>query len=239
MKKRATRLSTVLVRVSFLLTILVCSCGPTEEQKHWALATTAVLTAFNQERHDILGCDQQSEEGITREKQILSDWWGVDCREDLFFVLDWLEQVGHRKRFEEMGQYMKTLQEEEFRSMQDALVEEDSSSWETVLKYWFWLGEKSLVGWDFCRYIHLCRKGYYLGYLSEHEAWRLIMPKARLLQETFDSWKDLGENYLIGREFWSLERTKASGWYFYQAFQRLLDDPQSPWNTIVWDLDLD
>jgi hypothetical protein len=236
---RRIALPVLLVRISFLLIAVICNCGPTQEQKHWALATTAVLTEFNQERHDILGCGEPSEEGAITQKQILSDWWGVDCRDDLFFVLDWLEQVGHRKRFEKMGQYMMTLQEEEFRSMQGALVEEDSSSWEIVLKYWFWLGEKSLIGWDFCRYIHLCRKGYYLGYLNEHEAWRLIMPKARLLQETFDSWKDLGENYLIGREFWSLERTKASGWYFYQAFENLLEDPQSPWNTIAWELDLE
>ena len=239
MKKSGLAVPTILIYTPFVLTILVCGCGPSEEQKHWALAATAVLTEFNQDRHDILGCGQQSEEGIVREKQILIDWWGVDSREDLLFVLDWLEQVGHRKRFDEMGQYLKTLQEEEFRSMLGELTEEDSSSWETVLRCWFWLGKKSLLGWDFCRYIHLCRKGHYLGYLSENEAWDLIMPKAKLLQETFDSWKDLGENYLIGREFWSLERTRASGWYFQQAFKKLLEDPQSPWNTIPWDLDLD
>jgi hypothetical protein len=237
-KKRSSGVSTTLIRAFLLLTILICSCGPTEEQKRWALATTAVLTEYNQERHDILGCGERNEEGIKRQKQILSDWWGVDCREDLFFVLDWLEQVGHRKRFEEMGQYLKTLQEDDFRSMLGELAEEDSSSWETVLRCWFWLGKKSLFGWDFCRYIHLCRKGYYLGYLSKKEAWDLIMPKARLLQETFDSWKDLGENYLIGREFWSLLRTRNSGSYFHQAFETLLKDPDSPWNSIPWDLDL-
>jgi hypothetical protein len=64
------------------------------------------------------------------------------------------------------------------------------------------------------------------------------MPKARLLQQTFESWKDLGENYLIGREFWSLERTKASGWYFQQAFKELLQNPESPWYTLSWELNL-
>jgi hypothetical protein len=231
--------SLIVALYSFLLFMLVfCNCGPSKEQKRWSLATTGVLTEFNRERHDILGGEEQSEEGVIRQKKLLSDWWGVDCREDLFFVLDWLEQVGHRKRFEEMGQYMKKLSEADFRAMLSGLVQEDSSSWETVLRYWFWLGRKSILGWDFCRYIHLCRKGYYLGYLSENEAWRMIMPKARVLQETFDSWKDLGENYLVGREFWSLERTKESGRYFHQAFKKLLEDPDSPWNTIPWDLNL-
>jgi hypothetical protein len=228
----------VFLQSILLFTLILCRCGPSEVQKRWALATTGLLTEFNGERHDILGGVELTEEEITRQKRLLSEWWGVDCREDLFFVLDWIEQVGHRRRFEEMGQYMKKLQEDEFRSMLSELAQEDSSSWETVLRSWFWLGKKSLIGWDFCRYIHLCRKGYFLGYISESEAWNLIMPKARLLQQTFESWKDLGENYLIGREFWSLERTKASGWYFQQAFKKLLESPESPWHTLPWELNL-
>jgi hypothetical protein len=215
-----------------------CNRGPGEEQKRWALATTAVLAESNQERHDILGGEERTEEGMARQKQLLSEWWGIDSREDLMFVLEWIEQVGHRKRFEEMGQYVKTLNEDEYKAMLSDLSAEDSSSWEAVVNYWFSLGEKSLVGWDFCRYIYLCRKGYYLGYLNEGEAWYLIMPKARLLQQAFDSWKDLGENYLIGRAFWSLERTRTSGWYFYEAYKRLLEEPDSPWNMIPWGLDL-
>lgn len=239
MRKRRTASSNVFPLSYFLLILILCTCGPTDEQKRWALATTGVLTEYNQERHDILEGAAFNEEELIRQKQLLSDWWGIDCREDLFFVLEWIEQVGHRKRFDEMGQYMKTLREEEFRAMLTELAEEDSSSWETVLRCWFWLGKKSLLGWDYCRYITLCRRGYYMGYLSENEAWRLIMPKARLLQDIFDSWKDLGENYLIGREFWSMERTKASGWYFHESYKKLLENPDSPWNTIPWELDLE
>src|SRR5207247_4705908 len=32
-------------------------------------------------------------------------------------------------------------------------------------------GRNSLVGWDYCRYIMLCRCGYQVGFLSEDEAW--------------------------------------------------------------------
>jgi hypothetical protein len=234
------RLSTFyLVALCVVLNLAACSRGPTEEQQRWALATTGVLTESNQERHDILGGEERSQDGATKQRQLLSEWWGIDSREDLMFVLEWIEQVGHRKRFAEMGQYLRTLNEDEYNTMLRELAAEDSSSWEAVVNYWFSLGRKSLVGWDFCRYIHLCRKGYYLGYLSEHEAWNLIMPKARLLQETFDSWKDLGENYLVGRAFWSLDRTRTSGWYFYEAYKKLLEDPSSPWNTIPWELELE
>jgi len=226
------------------LSILLNSClscrpRPSVEQKQWALATTGILTECNRENHNMLAGVECTEQSVAKHTMLLSDWWSINSRKDLLFVLDWIEQVGHRKRFDQMGQYMRTLNDEQFQNMFRQLPEEDKSSWDAVRRYWVGLGRKSLVGWDFCRYIHLCRKGYLLGYLREKEAWSLIMPKARLLQETFDSWRDLGENYLIGREFWSLATTKASGWFYYEAFKRLVDEPDSPWNTIPWKLDLE
>src|SRR6266513_104793 len=46
-------------------------------------------------------------------------------------------------------------------------------------------GRNSLVGWDYCRYIMLCRCGYQVGFLSEDEAWGRIMPMARAIQAAF------------------------------------------------------
>lgn len=72
-----------------------------------------------------------------------------------------------------------------------------------MLKYKDEFGEKSIAAWDYDRYISLCGWGYIAGYLSEEEAWQRIMPAARLLQKTFESWIDLGKNHVVGREFWS------------------------------------
>lgn len=230
----------ILVTLSWLLIVcLSCHESASIGQKEWALATTGILTECNRENHNMLAGVEFNEQSVAKHMMLFSDWWSINSRKDLLLVLDWIEQVGHRKRFDQMGQYMRTLSDEQFQSMFKHLPEEDKSSWDAVRRYWHSLGRKSLVGWDFCRYIHLCRKGYLLGYLSKKEAWNRIMPKARLLQETFDSWRDLGENYLIGREFWSLATTKASGWFYYEAFKRLLDEPDSPWNTIPWDMDLE
>lgn len=216
-----------------------CNRGPKTDQRLWALATTSVLTEYNHETHDILEGVARNEDNITKHQNLLNYWWGIDSRDGLLFVLDWLEQVGHRKRFDEMGQYMNTLTDEEYEDMIAGLSVEDRSSWDVVRGNWSRLGAKSLIGWDFCRYIHLCRRGYLLGYLSESESWNLIMPKARFLQVSFDSWADLGDNYLVGREFWSLERTEASGEFFRQAYVRLIENPDSPWNAIPWELSLE
>ena len=59
-----------------------------------------------------------------------------------------------------------------------------------------------------------------------------------MLQKKFDSWEDLGQNYLIGRRFWSHKYTTEKGDLYEDAFQRLLDMRSSPWNKYPWDMDL-
>ena len=58
------------------------------------------------------------------------------------------------------------------------------------------------------------------------------------MQEKFDSWEDLGRNYLIGRQYWSFEATQKDGWMYEDAVQRLLDMQSSPWNRYPWKMAL-
>src|SRR5262249_34037435 len=89
---------------------------------------------------------------------------------------------------------------------------------------------------DYMRYISLCRWGYLAGYFTEEEAWKYIMPTARLLQRIFSSWQEMGRNFLVGREFWSPEDPAKS--YTEYAYYRLLTEPQSPWRRLDWNQDL-
>lgn len=79
-------------------------------------------------------------------------------------------------------------------------------------------------------------RDYYLaGYLTKEEAWEEIMFAARTLQQTFDSWEDMGNNYVLGAQFWSPEdyykdRAETVKW--------LTSDAGSPWTRIKWDLSL-
>jgi hypothetical protein len=50
-------------------------------------------------------------------------------------------------------------------------------------------GSKSILAWDFIRYISLCRWGYLAGFFSEREAWDEIMPAAVRLRQTFFPWE--------------------------------------------------
>jgi len=213
---------------------------PNEKQKKWALATCAVLTEAREGRHDVLADRKPTLGAQIMERSALSRWWGIENRMDLFEMLLWLQTGGHRKNFDEMGKRIASLSPGEIAGMKNAVAGnvERSNDIDIVLKHYTEFGDKSILGWDYTRYVALCRWGYVVGFISEDEAWEKIMPVARLLQQRFDSWEDLGNNYIIGRRFWSAKETARQGKLIRSAFNKLLTDPSSPWNTIPWDLDM-
>ncbi|HSB30471.1 MAG TPA: DUF1266 domain-containing protein [Candidatus Sulfobium mesophilum] len=216
---------------------------PTQEQKLWALATTAVLTESNRRRHDLLGGCERTPEEIKAWQDSLAEWWGVHDRADLLNMLNWIEEGGHRREFDKIARLLLSVTPETLVEIKRKAASDSSTYYrinriEIVLKYKDEFGEKSIAAWDYDRYISLCGWGYIAGYLSEEEAWRRIMPAARLLQKTFDSWIDLGKNHVVGREFWSLEQTQKKGAYIRQCYERLLTEPSSPWVRLKWNTDL-
>ena len=100
------------------------------------------------------------------------------------------------------------------------------------------LGQKGILARDLVRYISLCRWGNLAGYLSEMEAWDHIMPAAFRLQQSFSSWQDLQDDYLIGREYWSLQQTQENGERFRRIYEHFIADSSSPWTVNPWKMDL-
>jgi hypothetical protein len=152
-----------------------------------------------------------------------------------------LDEEGHRQAFAVVGERVSRLSAEEFQAtlaapgMNGNLAHSLLVARDNYEK----LGHRSLIGWDYSRYISLCRWGYLVGSLTEEEAWQRVMHAAQIIQGTFASWRELGENYLIGRDFWSYEATRRDGQIMRATCQELLRKPQSPWNQIPWNLDLE
>jgi hypothetical protein len=215
------------------------ACGEETAQRQWALGCAAVLTERNHDDHTLLsGCDL-TDRSRAEKRVILADSWGIHNRADLLVTLASLQAEGHRADFEAVGKLMAGLDQDTYEKLLAAEDDPEAiSKMEIARAYYPLLGAKSLYGWDYSRAICLCRWAYVAGYISEQEAWDTIMPLARVLQQTFDSWEDLGRNYLIGRKFWSHEQTTKNGWLCEDAVQRLLDMRDSPWNQHPWDLDL-
>ena len=208
-------------------------------KREWALGCAAVLTEKNHDSHTLLGGCPLTEADKADKRRLLSGSWGINSREELFKTLERIDHAGHRAVFEETARLLSHLSQREYQML---LRKTDNPEVQNKLRIarqnYKRLRSKSLYGWDYSRGICLCRWAYVAGFISEQEAWEHIMPMAQLLQERFDSWEDLGRNYLIGPRFWSYEETQKVGWEFDDAVQRLLDMQSSPWNRYPWNMKL-
>ena len=208
--------------------------------KGWALSCSAVLTERNHHRHDLLAGGEMNWKNIGKTKKLIDDTWGITTRADLFSDLQWLNGAGDRERFEIVGVGATGIGDEEYKEFVETYNDDQKmiQKMEIARKYYDELQGRGISGWDYARFISLCRWGYMVGHLSEDEAWELIMPAARILQRRFESWEDLGRNYLIGRQFWSYKRTAEEGYKYEDAYRRLSEMRGSPWNKYPWDMDL-
>lgn len=206
--------------------------------KAWALSCVSLLWERNHGRHDSLAGEAITERDMQVRRKFLFEEWGIDSRADLLDSLRWINEGGHRRRFETLGKSVCGKSNWKYALVLLENVTNTEHLRETVFarKHYDEVGDKGIFGWDYSRYIALCRWGYSAGYISEDEAWRMIMPVAWRLQEEFDSWEDLGRNYLMGREFWG--GGADSAYKFEDAYQRLIDMPSSPWNRYDWYMDL-
>jgi hypothetical protein len=214
----------------------VITTGP----RAWALATTALLTYRNGQRLDMLSSGARSDSNVAEVRQILHDWWGIDDRADLLRVLEHLDREGHRATFQRHGQSLLGMPVGRYRMALLAARDQPEVARRMKLcrEYYPRYRLNSLVGWDYCRYIMLCRWGYTLGFLTEEEAWARIMPAARKIQHGFGSWVEVGQDYLVGREFWSQEETERTGQIYRDIQAWLVREPRSPWNQLSWRMEL-
>lgn len=216
--------------------------GVTAEQvKGWILGCSSVLWERNRDDFVTLAGAEINPFAVQDKKKVLSEWWGIENRQELLKDLLWLAQEGgHCDGFAKDGRWASMMTEEELEEYLKPYESyaEKCNELRIARQYYESLGDKSILGWDLSRYLCLCRWGYLCGWLDEEEAWELMIPVARRLQETFDSWEDLGQNYLIGRQYWSLKHTQEDGELYEEAFDRLCEMPSSPWNRYPWDLDL-
>jgi ankyrin repeat protein len=199
-----------------------------------ALAASAILSAFNHEPFDTLS----SGGNVLGTRQMLQDWWSISNRDEFMKALDWIDQGGHRQLFSALGERTSTLSSEELSKVVSRLNSEDANSVMVAHRYYAKYATQSITAWDYARYINLCRWGVAAGYISEEDAWPRVVHAAQILQQSFSSWREFGENYLVGREFWSLRQTKVDGQAMRAMYQRLLDHPGSPWIRYSWDLPL-
>jgi len=214
----------------------IITAGP----RAWVLATTALLSYRNRDRLDMLPPNVRSDSSTAQSRAILHEWWGVDRRLDLLQTLDRLDAGGHRVVFQERGRAFVAMTDRQFEAALAGARKQPHAirRMKLVREYYAKHRADSFVGWDYCRYIMLCRWGYQVGFLTQDEAWGRMVPAARKIQQAFHSWADLSQDYLVGRELWSPEETEKTGALYREIEAWLLKAPRSEWNRLPWSMEL-
>jgi len=197
----------------------------TSAQK-WALAAPALNTWRDLESCEILG---GKPDGIEKRPAFftLINFWNVHNKADAIECLDWLKTTGQRGTFTDALQALHGHGKGASFSPQEApIIRKEEARHPS---------KGHLLAWDYCRLIHVASLAYHVGYLTEAEAWGYINDAAAKLQAAYPSWKEMSDDYILGRAVWS--RKPQDEITYLQT--RLLDPKElaSPWK-LAWDTPL-
>jgi Protein of unknown function (DUF1266) len=190
----------------------------------WGLATSALITEVNGARHDILGAGFRAEDAAAT----LASAWDSTDRAGVRKALIWLESEGDRRRWESLRRAFEEGDPElEDRAFADPALRDQ-------LEIIHRVGQRhpSLVAWDLCRAVAAVRFAFAAGFLVEAESWHWIDRFSAVIRSSFNSWREMSENYIVGREF-----AQGPADPDLEAAQHRLLDPAnqaSPWNRIRW-----
>lgn len=179
----------------------------------------------------------------------LTDWWGIQSRQDALSTLDYLHKKGFRF-------YTKAVLEAHAapQDSQLAILENHFQDDEDLQKAWSQLQNlKETVdelkadkiihnlldirklgscGWDAGRLVFVARLCFDAKYISEEEAWEFIDAAHQLAINEFHSWEDYAKSYVIGRALWGGMNSFNSG--IAAIAEYLLEKPESPWVQLKW-----
>jgi hypothetical protein len=188
------------------------------------LATAALIIEVNRGRHDLLGGGFPADDA----RATLASAWSSHDRATVRRTLVWLENEGHRHRWEEMLQAFEDgdpeLEEEAFA---DAELRDELG---VINRYGH--VHRGLVAWDLCRAVALVRFAYAGEFLTEAESWQWVERFGAMIRSSFASWREMSDNYMVGREFTSGPPDTD----LVRAHLTLVDpaNASSPWNQIRW-----
>lgn len=215
-------------------------------RQQWAIACGADLAMLNGQFLN----DVTTGFSKTECRQLLSQWWDIDSKEELLEMIEWLFTEGHRIQYDLIWQAMNSISmketkeflrehvatnEEEaelalhrLRNMRDAL---ERFQEQKLIAPDF---QPEMLIWDYARVINLSRGGVDAGYISKEEALEIIDRCIEPIRKMYSSWKQLSVSYQFARYVWSdLEEDDCKE--MMENMEILLTDPESPWVKMKWD----
>jgi hypothetical protein len=171
----------------------------------WENNLAGILLMRNGDPFNTLPLDKAgASAAATNVRQLESDWGIVDRAGLVDMVSRYLEGGGHSERYRN---YLKTIAANPGLGPEELLAKAAGKNltldgFRFCLYYQAFTGGHDLLGWDLGRMARVCRSGYSAGFLSEDEARYWLYRIGEKARREFSSWKEWGENFLIGRMFW-------------------------------------
>ena len=196
--------------------------GPANQ---WALAATAILTVTTRRapRYDCLGGAPAGPDEMKTAQTILANSWGIDSREKLESMIEWLSTTGHSADYQKAAAAFPQSSPQQ---------QQGDPHLAFVGQYGAQVGPRGLLAWDLGRLLAVAGWGFLAGYCNEFEAWGVMLPAAERLRNTYASWDEYGQHYRLGALF----AMPAAAGQIEQILSQLRAAPDSPWRLFPWTL---
>lgn len=215
-------------------------------QELWAIACGADLALLNDQYLNDLTT------GFSRPecRNMLSQWWDIDSKEEAHDTIFWLFNEGHRIQFDIIWQAMNTVSIKESKAFLREHVVKDEMEEETALQRLRNMRdalelfqERKLINkdtqpemliWDFARIINLSRSSFDAGYLTRSEAMDYVLRCVGPIRSMYSSWKQLSVSYQFARCVWNgIDEEEFED--MMEGMNLLLTDANSPWVKMPWE----
>jgi hypothetical protein len=199
--------------------------SPVGPANQWALAASAILTASTRRspRFDCLGGAPPGPAEVEPAKAILKNSWGIEDRQRLESMIEWLATTGHSAEYQKAAAVFANSGADQ-RQADPRLV--------FVGRHGQEIGARALLAWDLGRLLAIAGWGYLAGFCDDVEAWGVMLPQAERLRNCYASWDEYGQNYKLGALF---TMPDAAG-QIESVLAQLRSAPDSPWRSIPFKL---
>ena len=176
--------------------------------------------------------------------------WGIDTKEGYWGFANHLKEDGRRWYFDFIYNMVNNAPEENW----DELMNQKYGENERAQRYLNFiktgkvqeiLKQKGIIAfdseieigvaaYDVSVLIGHARRAYTYEIISEEEAWEVIGFATKLAKENFSSWEEFAKSYILGFTLDIKDRKDGYLEEMYGLYTQILENPNSPWNTINW-----
>lgn len=179
----------------------------------------------------------------------LSEWWGIESRQDALDTLDYLSEKGFRFYTDAVLAAYAAPEEQQAEILEKHFTQDQdlNKAWsqlqnlketytelqsDNIISNLVDIKKLGTVGWDCGRLVFVARLCFDSKYITEAETWNYIEKAEQLSANEFSSWETYAKSYVIGRALWGGKNSFNSG--IAEIANYLLREPRSPWVQLKW-----